>query len=655
MRALPLFLILLAAATAQARVVTVTTPENLNPPAGQTSLLQALTNLQPGDEIRFNLPGNGPHFIPTPPDGYPLVTVSNVILDGYSQPGSAPNSNSILAANNARIQVVLDSRNGASRSMAFPPDNPNDLTGYDATESAILGVVGATGFHVRGLGFLGVPFTGPDQGVRMYAVAFAKGASGQVRGCWLGVAPDGVTLAGPNAGVTGFRYQARDENGQVSENRLINQLVVGVAANATNAPADFNVFAGITGSPIRVEGDGTRIAGNFLGVLPDGVRDANLSLDPAFAGSFSGFIQIGRGGNNTLIGTDGDNVNDANERNVIGGALPILYGGYGHSIEFYDPTPGTNIVIAGNLVGVAVDRTTTFTNGVPVLNAAGSQATYRFGSNVDGRSDEVEGNVLFNYWPTSLFNLGFFDSLYPNSLNFFSELSLGGRVSARGNSLVNNLPFPASPTQLDGAVPGAWLTNYYAAALVNAEAGIRPVLAADSSPTTLRGAVPAARPESYPVTFVDLYVADPTGLATGEALQVPELPYGFVQGRNFLGTYQVDGSQDRDATPGAFDFDITALGLTDALLTITANYVSQPAGAVLTSPFSDPVRVQGQVGDLRFTSVTVTPQGVRLEWTGGGSLEAATGVAGSWQTVPGASSPHTQAASGSQGFFRLRR
>jgi hypothetical protein len=37
--------------------------------------------------------------------------VDNLTIDGYRQPGSSPNTNSILQPNSAKIKVVLDSRN----------------------------------------------------------------------------------------------------------------------------------------------------------------------------------------------------------------------------------------------------------------------------------------------------------------------------------------------------------------------------------------------------------------------------------------------------------------------------------------------------------------------------------------------------------------
>ena len=97
--------------TAEAAVITVNTTNNVNPlPLIETSLQQALTNLHDGDTIQFNIPGNGPFHLQTPTNGYPIVTNNSITIDGYSQPGSSPNTNEILAPNNAKIQIVLDSQ-----------------------------------------------------------------------------------------------------------------------------------------------------------------------------------------------------------------------------------------------------------------------------------------------------------------------------------------------------------------------------------------------------------------------------------------------------------------------------------------------------------------------------------------------------------------
>src|SRR4029453_18227954 len=113
------------------------------------------------------------------------------------------------------------------RLLDFPGDSPNDQTGYGDTESCVLGVYTATNVTLRGLSILTVPLVNSGTAAA-YGISFAKAASGRVSGCWIGIAPDGVTLAGPADGITGFRYRRRDENNTVTEDILINDVVVGV-------------------------------------------------------------------------------------------------------------------------------------------------------------------------------------------------------------------------------------------------------------------------------------------------------------------------------------------------------------------------------------------------------------------------------------------
>src|SRR4030095_8614632 len=122
----------LALPAAFAKTITVTTANNINPAAGETSLAQALAAVQSGDTIAFNITGPGPHYIATPaagsPGGYAQITASNITIDGYSQPGASPNTNPILASNNAKIKIFLDSRDGGRTVL--------DFDGYGTSESA---------------------------------------------------------------------------------------------------------------------------------------------------------------------------------------------------------------------------------------------------------------------------------------------------------------------------------------------------------------------------------------------------------------------------------------------------------------------------------------------------------------------------------------
>src|SRR5437867_13052365 len=90
------FALCLIAPSTRAAVIAVTTTDNASGPGdGQTSLIEALQTAGDGDTIQFNVPGPGPHVIQTPLGGYPLIMANNLTIDGYSQPGSAPNTNPI--------------------------------------------------------------------------------------------------------------------------------------------------------------------------------------------------------------------------------------------------------------------------------------------------------------------------------------------------------------------------------------------------------------------------------------------------------------------------------------------------------------------------------------------------------------------------------
>src|SRR5262249_39574816 len=119
------------------------------------------------------------------------------------------------------------------------------------------------------------------------------------------------------------------------------------------------------------------------------------------------------------------------------------------------------------------------------------------------------------------------------------------------------------------------------------------VLSANSSVTRLIGTVPLAN-TNYPTVIVDVYIPDPEGITNGIAAGIPELPDGFIQGRTYLGSFVVDGPGDLDPTPGAFQFDISSLGVpANTKLTVTANYSKTSNGLndldLITSLFATPI------------------------------------------------------------------
>lgn len=139
-----------------------------------------------------------------------------MLIDGYTQPGSFPNTHSITQANTAVIKIVIDGRNGNSRGMDYttfdgtlatsdpPIDNTSmasEQSGFGNSERALLPIYRSTNVTVRGLAFLST-FNDPngdqkdicfahDYGLNtnvLNRLAYTEGsdANGHVCGCWFG-------------------------------------------------------------------------------------------------------------------------------------------------------------------------------------------------------------------------------------------------------------------------------------------------------------------------------------------------------------------------------------------------------------------------------------------------------------------------------------
>lgn len=598
------------AASASAKTITVNTTDNsITPPAGQTNLVQAINLLQDGDTIAFNIPGGTVHYIETPPDGYPLITKNNITIDGYTQPGATPNSNPIHAPNNAQLKIVLTSTNGNALSMGIAVTNfaghvYNNL-GFGESELAILGFFRGTNATVRGLAIVSAP-QGVGSGVPGDIKSFAfcsdapevsAGTCGNwhVSGCWFGIdpatkqvayMPDKTTVAMPAISIAAYRTRNDDGSGATYPQ----PATVGVAAGSANPRAEFNVF--VTGYGFDSEGLNYRISGNFFNVLPDGLT----GFDPSTANSGQqegdGFIEIGRSADNVVIGTDGDGVNDADEGNVFGGSADNSWANL-----YLWSSHATNLVIAGNWYGVGVDGSTRFTNASTVVHGIPASAGIQFGSDLDGTSDAIEGNTVFNNNP--------FSSLYPTldplgALEPFlfesgkkQPVGSGARISVRGNKFVNNfmIPYP----WIDGANGRLDSFTNYEAIFMDTNVSIIPSLNATNSvyPHLVGSFAPGVAP--YTNVSIDVYQLDQEGWNNGIAFTYFELTdnstytNGFPQGAKYLGSIPV-------ANTGNFNVDISGFDLGLGWVTVTANYSADPVkthgGKTQTSDFSMPITVR---------------------------------------------------------------
>jgi hypothetical protein len=502
---------------------TVNTVNNEAPGTGETSLLQALSDLQDGDYIRFNIPGAGPHVIVTPIGGYPLITNNGITIDGYTQPGSVRNSNAILGGNNAQLRIVIDSTGTESEPGPLPLVRSTRLpfSGYGDSENGIFAVLEGDNFAVRGISFVARSGSGTDEDPGIYAVALVNGATNaRVQGCWFGLPPGGSTMndvKAPASAIAAFRFNNGDGTFNYSEG-----LVVGTDGDGIADRNEFNVTAGchIT---FALELPNARISGNYCNVFPNGTSFVDVdAVSAAIGGETVEFLENGRAAHNMIVGTDGNGVSDSDERNVV--AHPV----YDVNMEIY--TAGTNVVVAGNYIGVGIDGVTPAplsTNEVQSFMAAPGSATVRIGSNGDGVSDDLEGNLIVNGSGTHLTSSS---TLVVYRRNRF--------VNCNYTQMVNDAAAVATPTL--NAITNNIISGTF---------------------------VPAATLE-YSAAFIDVYTADPAALANTNAW-----PTVITHPSRWLATLTDNGPGDLDPAEGAFAVDISPLNVAASnYVTVTVTY-----------------------------------------------------------------------------------
>jgi hypothetical protein len=212
---------------------TGTTVTNTND-QGPGSLRQAILNANASagtDTITFNIPSSGPHTI-LPASPLPALT-EPVVIDGYTQPGSSPNTNDITEADNAVHKIVID---GSSVPSAGSLVDGLCLRGGNSI--------------VRGLvinSFTGAAVVCEGYGVNV------------IEGNYLGTDASGLV--------------ARPCFHDVEIRNVADNLVGGITPDARNIISGFRSLGGIGGNGIRIEGSGAarnHIRGNFVGLASDG-------------------------------------------------------------------------------------------------------------------------------------------------------------------------------------------------------------------------------------------------------------------------------------------------------------------------------------------------------------------------------------------------
>jgi hypothetical protein len=355
----------------------------------QCSLRGAIqeANAIPGsDGIRFAIPGRGVHRI-TPDSLLPAIT-GPVEIDGYTQPGAAPNSADLNHPDNAVLQVELSG-----------VDVPGPPTG---SSSGLLMRPTAAGSLIRGLVVNAFPLFQLD--LRGSAV---------VQGNFIGTNASGT--AAPNPDEYGI-------NAEPVATSTARHLIGGPTAAARNVISG-NTDTGIDGSTMRVQG-------NFIGTQADGVSplgNGNIGVniwensDVGGPGSAANVIAHSPEGI-TLVST-ADSGNTLSRNRIFGIAdlgIDLAYDGSGITPnDQLDADNGPNDLQNFPLLVKAVTRT----KGTAIQGAlasvpnesftieyfAGPQGSGREGRRFIGRqtvSSDADGFSNFTFRPTARVPVG---------------------------------------------------------------------------------------------------------------------------------------------------------------------------------------------------------------------------------------------------------
>lgn len=316
------------------------------------SLREAITaaNYGSGNTIEFNIPGGtdggctgaGGLCTITPSSALPTIVGNSMTLNGYTQSGSAVNSNvmgSVLTGFNALNTTLTIAIKGDSAGAGV-----HGLSINHAASTTIKGL------NIRNFGGDGIYFSG------------SYSTNNTVQGCFIGTDHTGESDQG-NTG-TGITLTNSADG------------IIGTNGDGSNDASERNLISGNNANGIYISNTVaaiSKISGNFIGTNKGGTADI---------GNATNGIHI-PGATYTQVGTNGDGTADDVEGNLIAGNDDdgIQYDGTSHY---------TNI--AGNLIGTQRTGLSALANASTGISFSADNS--RIGTNSDGTSDTLERNVV---------------------------------------------------------------------------------------------------------------------------------------------------------------------------------------------------------------------------------------------------------------------
>jgi hypothetical protein len=294
---------------AQAATFTVTNTND----SGAGSLRQAITDAVAAPTaahdniVAFNIPGAGVHTIRP---ASPLPPIKDLMIDGYTQPGSRENT--LARGSDAVLLIELDG--SAAGAGAHGLENRGAVQGTGVPNVTVRGLV------INRFAGSGIRITGPG----------GTGFPGYVtlQGCYIGTDATGTLPLGNGIGIEiGTDGQA-----------MIGERTPDVGGNATPWPAYRNLISGNVGAGIAID------SSDPLSPAIGTVRGAYIGTDA------SGTQPLGNGGDGVVIGPEGGR-GSAGFGSVIYLHDNLISANAGDGID----TQGINTQAVGNTIGAGSD------------------------------------------------------------------------------------------------------------------------------------------------------------------------------------------------------------------------------------------------------------------------------------------------------------
>jgi hypothetical protein len=361
--------------------------------AGAGSLRQAIldANASPGlDQITFNIPGAGPHSI-RPLTALPTIT-DPVVIDGYTQPGSTPNTNGPGLGLNAVLKIELDgsAAAGANVSGLHITGGGSTVRGLVINRFPVHNILGESSIRLEGSGgnviegnYIGTDVSGTVRLRNATGVAILDSPNNLI---------GGASPAARNL-VSGCLFGGILINGSLAQGNRIEGNLVGTDATGTvllgNNQYGVAVVRGASMNTIggSISGQGNLITGNEteVGIGGQGVAQETGN---AIQGNLIGTDVTGRAALNNIPHAVGVSIVDASS-SLVGGTIPSarnVISGLFFGITMNGPG-ATGNVVQGNHIGTDITGTQAIGNGNDGLRISTS-------GNVIGGTTPGAGNVI---------------------------------------------------------------------------------------------------------------------------------------------------------------------------------------------------------------------------------------------------------------------